>query len=269
MENVNKILDGIDLKKFDNSEETIDEKAERIEAARKLFFEKLEHIGIPPRFKNARLKDFEGVNFILITTKEIKYIEYCEIKKQLDNPNVNKDSFHLSETTTLIEHNEKYFKKIRSKINTDDLLRALSKGFSIKFIGESGRGKTHLAIALIVEMVKQKKSVSFLNDFEFRAISKKMFADKGYDPYVEYGRKRDIQLIDDLGSIVPDLATKPDSIMREIAMGIISERYNQMRQTIITSNFDLRKKLEVSSLSRLKQDFIEVEIIGDDKRVFK
>lgn len=235
MENVNKILDVINLKSFDDAEESVDEKAERIEEARKKFFEKLKFIGIPPRFINARLKDFEGVKFNLIDTKIV---------------------------------DDEVVKSIK-EIDTNDLLRALDKGFSIKFIGESGRGKTHLAIALIIEMVKLKKTVSFLNDFEFRAISKKMFADKAYDPYVEYGRKKDIQLIDDLGSIIPDLATKPDSIMREIAMGIISERYNQMRQTIITSNFDLRKKLEVSSLSRLKQDWIEVEMIGDDKRIFK
>jgi len=235
LENTSKILEGIDLKSFDDSEESVDEKAERIEVARKAFFDKLEFIGIPPRFKNARLKDFEGDKFHLITTK-IMDKEVVKDKKEID---------------------------------TADLLRALDKGFSIKFVGESGRGKTHLAIALIIEMVKLKKTVSFLNDFEFRAISKKMFADKAYDPYIEYGRKKDIQLIDDLGSIIPDLATKADSIMREIAMGIISERYNQMRQTIITSNFDLRKKLEVSSLSRLKQDWIEVEMIGDDKRVFQ
>lgn len=154
------------------------------------------------------------------------------------------------------------------KITANRLLDALNKGFSLEVKGISGDGKTHLVTAFIKDFIHQGKKVKIISATELRDIVGKMFSDNAYDPYREYGQNYDLLFLDDPARIVPfiDETGKPN-IIRELVDGILSERYDNMLQSVITNNFDLVDKFDMSLVSRTKQDFITVNLDnGFDRR---
>ena len=104
------------------------------------------------------------------------------------------------------------------------------------FVGESGRGKTHLAVAVIRELMIQKRVPCLFRDY--RELLKEI--QDSYNPSVaatELSILRpifdiEVLLLDELGAVKPT-----DWIWDTVSL-ILNSRYNDKKTTIITTNFE-------------------------------
>jgi DNA replication protein DnaC len=104
------------------------------------------------------------------------------------------------------------------------------------FFGDSGLGKTHLAVGVIKELMLEKKVQCMFCDY--RELLKSI--QDSYNPSVsatELGILRpifnvDVLLLDDLGAVKPT-----DWIWDTVSL-VLNSRYNENKTTIITSNFE-------------------------------
>src|SRR5438105_12775765 len=102
------------------------------------------------------------------------------------------------------------------------------------FMGPSGVGKTHLAVAALKELI-QRGHVGLFCDY--RELLKEIQA--SYNPASESTEMRilepirtvEILVLDDLG------ASKPSDWVRDIVGIVLNARYNENRTTIITTNY--------------------------------
>ena len=102
------------------------------------------------------------------------------------------------------------------------------------FIGPSGVGKTHLAVAALKELIKRGHAGLFC---DYRELLKEIQA--SYNPASESTEMRilepirsvEILVLDDLG------ASKPSDWVRDIVAIVLNARYNENRTTIITTNY--------------------------------
>lgn len=146
-----------------------------------------------------------------------------------------------------------------------------SKG--LLFMGPCGVGKTHLAVAIIRELIK-KKGISCLF-YDFRDLLKEIQA--SYNPQSQTSEisvlgpvlKTEVLLLDELG------ATKVTDWMRDTLTYIINSRYNENLITLITSNWMDDKRGDEETLeerigTRLRSRLYEMckvyEILGPDFR---
>jgi DNA replication protein DnaC len=141
-------------------------------------------------------------------------------------------------------------------------------------IGPCGVGKTHLAVAIIRELIKQKMVPCLF--YDFRDLLKEI--QDSYNPISQASELRilspvyeaEVLVLDELG------AAKPTTWVQDTMTQIINNRYNQKKVTIFTSNY-----LDVSTSSmdetladrvgqRLRSRLYEmckmVEIRGSDYR---
>jgi DNA replication protein DnaC len=103
------------------------------------------------------------------------------------------------------------------------------------FAGETGRGKTHLAVAIIHELTL-KKGVRCLF-CEYRDLLKQI--QNSYNPSVDATEleildpilETEVLVLDDLGAI------KPTQWVWDTVSYIINHRYNEKKTTIVTTNF--------------------------------
>ena len=104
----------------------------------------------------------------------------------------------------------------------------------VLFMGHSGVGKTHLAVAALKELI-QRGHVGLFCDY--RELLKEIQA--SYNPanestemgILEPVRTVEILLLDDLG------ASKPSDWVRDIVGIVLNARYNENRTTIVTTNY--------------------------------
>ena len=104
----------------------------------------------------------------------------------------------------------------------------------ILFIGSSGVGKTHLAVAALKELIQRGHAGLFC---DYRELLKEIQA--SYNPasestemkILEPIRTVEILVLDDLG------ASKPSDWVRDIVGIVLNARYNENRTTIITTNY--------------------------------
>src|SRR5579864_1236595 len=102
------------------------------------------------------------------------------------------------------------------------------------FIGPSGVGKTHLAVAALKELIHRGHAGLFC---DYRELLKEIQA--SYNPasestemkILEPIRTVEILVLDDLG------ASKPSDWVRDIVGIVLNARYNENRTTIITTNY--------------------------------
>jgi DNA replication protein DnaC len=127
------------------------------------------------------------------------------------------------------------------------------------FIGPIGVGKTHLAVAVIQELVREK-GVSAIY-YDYRELLKQI--QNSYNPSVQATEldilrpvfESEILVLDELGAV------KPSEWVWDTVSLILNTRYNDQRTTIITTNYEDRAAAgsEGSAVARAARS----ETLGD------
>jgi len=158
-------------------------------------------------------------------------------------------------------------------------LSAVLDGLSLFLTGSVGTGKTHLAVALMMEWGKKfivqddslipygkKPYPLFLSSSEFFLQLKDTFGDSKVseqDIIQQYDRSP-LLVIDDIGS------EKISDWSRQMFYVLIDRRYRNQKQTIITSNLNLKQISELIDdriSSRIVGMGKVVELVGEDYRL--
>jgi len=145
------------------------------------------------------------------------------------------------------------------------------------FMGTCGVGKTHLAVALLKQVIMEKRCRGLFYDFRdllrdiqssWNSVSQTSELEV-LRPVIE----ADLLVLDELG------ANKPTDWVRDTVAHIINHRYNDERLTIFTSNYldepskpgeeTLTDRIGTRLRSRLYEMCKEVEIRGNDFRQTK
>jgi DNA replication protein DnaC len=149
-------------------------------------------------------------------------------------------------------------------------------GRGLLFMGAVGVGKTHLAVAILRELIERYQVRGLF--YQFGALLRQI--QDSYNPVSQSSELKvlapvfeaDVLVLDELG------ASKPTDWVRDTMMQIINTRYNDKRVTIFTTNYaDARKKdkdaseiledrIGVGLRSRLYEMCKTVVVEGDDFR---
>lgn len=122
--------------------------------------------------------------------------------------------------------------KLMAEAFVRDYPAATEKG--LLFMGPSGVGKTHLAVAALKELIRRGHQGLFC---DYRELLKEIQA--SYNPasestemaILEPVRAAEVLVLDDLG------ASKPSDWVRDVVSIVLNSRYNEKRTTIITTNY--------------------------------
>jgi DNA replication protein DnaC len=139
-------------------------------------------------------------------------------------------------------------------------------GRGIYFCGDVGTGKTHLAVAVMNELIKRKRVPSlFVTVPELLDNLRGTYNDPGrnIDEWMDAVKNADFLVLDDLGS------ERPTEWVRERLFVVINHRYREQLPTLFTSNVgpkDLAAQLGERTASRIIAmcDWISLE--GEDYR---
>jgi len=143
-------------------------------------------------------------------------------------------------------------------------------------LGPSGRGKTHLACAILSELVAKKGVTGMYGDFSDLLMkiqtSFRPDADLSKESILQPYAEAEVLVLDELG------ASKPHPWVLDVLYNLLNTRYNRKRITIVTSNFEdepdkdsgERDRLEDRVGSRIRSRLFEmclmVTMRGDDFR---
>lgn len=155
----------------------------------------------------------------------------------------------------------------------DDYLTLDGRGLLL--IGPVGVGKTHLAVAILRELIARYQTRGLF--YQFGALLRQI--QDSYNPVSQNSEltvlapvfNAEVLVLDELG------ASKPTDWVRDTMMQIINNRYNEKRLTIFTTNYSDSRKNEkegdiledrvgVALRSRLYEMCKTVIIEGDDYR---
>lgn len=172
------------------------------------------------------------------------------------------------------DSDSKWVAKIEADRVINDYL--VIDGRGLLLVGPVGVGKTHLAVALLRELIERYQVRGLF--FQFGALLRRI--QDSYNPVSQSSELKvlepvfeaDVLVLDELG------ASKPTDWVRDTMMQIINARYNDKRLTIFTTNYSDKRKNEkdptelledrigVALRSRLYEMCKTVEIEGDDYR---
>jgi DNA replication protein DnaC len=109
--------------------------------------------------------------------------------------------------------------------------------FGLLFLGPTGVGKTHLAVAVLRELMI-RKGVECLF-YDFRDLLKEI--QDSYNPVAQTSELRVLQPVLDIEVLLLDelAASNPSDWVKETLAYIINARYNQKRVTLITTTLPL------------------------------
>jgi DNA replication protein DnaC len=158
----------------------------------------------------------------------------------------------------------------RARIRVDEYLKNWEEnresGRGLYFCGGVGTGKTHLAVAVMNELMVRKRVPSlFVTVPEFLDNLREayMIPGRDLDEWMETVKNADLLALDDLGS------ERPTEWVRERLFVIVNHRYREALPTLFTSNIgpkDLASQLGERTASRIIAmcDWISLE--GEDYR---
>jgi DNA replication protein DnaC len=149
-------------------------------------------------------------------------------------------------------------------------------GRGLVFIGAVGVGKTHLAVAILRELIERYQVHGLF--YQFGALLRQI--QDSYNPVSQTSELKVLQPVFDAEVLVLDElgASKPTDWVRDTMMQIINTRYNDKRLTIFTTNYlDTRKnekdlgeiledRIGTALRSRLYEMCKTVVIEGEDYR---
>ena len=143
-------------------------------------------------------------------------------------------------------------------------------------LGPSGRGKTHLACAVLSELVEKKGVAGLYVDFSDLLMkiqtSFRPDADLSKESILQPMAEVEVLVLDELG------ASKPHPWVLDVLYNLLNTRYNRKRVTIVTSNFEdepdaasgERDRLEDRVGSRIRSRLFEMCVMvtmrADDYR---
>ena len=168
----------------------------------------------------------------------------------------------------------KWIAKAEAQRILDDYLGIDGRG--LVFIGAVGVGKTHLAVAILRELIERYQVHGLF--YQFGALLRRI--QDSYNPVSQTSELKVLQPVFDADVLVLDElgASKPTDWVRDTMMQIINARYNDKRLTIFTTNyFDERRnekdtseiledRIGVALRSRLYEMCRTVVIEGGDYR---
>ncbi|WP_461829533.1 ATP-binding protein [Aquifex sp.] len=147
------------------------------------------------------------------------------------------------------------------------------EGKGLTFIGSPGVGKTHLAVAILKAIYDKKRIRGIFFDTKDLIYRIKILMDERKDlKLINYIVNHPLLVLDDLGS------ERLSEWQRELISYIITQRYNNMKSTIITTNYklegegngklgyDLSSRLGDNVISKIFEMTEVITISGSDRR---
>ena len=158
-------------------------------------------------------------------------------------------------------------------INKNEILELNTMGFldrkeNILFVGPSGVGKTHLAVALGITAAKKRYSVYFISCHDLITQLNKAHFENKLDQRIKHFSKYQLLIIDEIGYLPVDKQGA------NLFFQLIAKRYEN-HSTIITTNMNFNKWGEVFSdnilanaiLDRLLHHSSVININGNSYRI--
>jgi DNA replication protein DnaC len=152
----------------------------------------------------------------------------------------------------------------------DELDERLDRGEGLWLFGDTGTGKTTLAMLVSKAALKAGHSVAIYSLPKLLARIRRTYdSEPGGDSYLSlFERLTSVDLlhIDDLG------AEKRSDWVLEQLYALINERYETQRSMLVTTNLpheDLEEQIGSRTVSRLSQICDEVPLFGTDRRYGK
>jgi DNA replication protein DnaC len=152
----------------------------------------------------------------------------------------------------------------------DDLDAQLADGRGLWIFGDTGTGKTTLAMLISKAALEAGRTVAIYSLPKLLARIRRTYdSEPGGDSYLSFFERLtsvDLLHIDDLG------AEKRSDWVLEQLYALINERYETQRAVLITTNLphpELEEQIGPRTVSRLTQMCDEVEVRGDDRRYGK
>ena len=167
----------------------------------------------------------ERANLVISRARIPKRYEHCDFESYVTDL-VDGKTWSAQHTQSL------KLAKSYTETFTRDFPGGSDKG--LLFMGPSGVGKTHLAVAALKELIVRGHACLFC---DYRELLKEIQA--SYNPSSESTemsvldpiRTIEVLVLDDLG------ASKPSDWVRDIVSIVLNARYNEKRTTIITTNY--------------------------------
>src|ERR1700760_1552066 len=149
----------------------------------------------------------------------------------------------------------------------DDLDHRLAEGRGLWIFGDTGTGKTTLAMLISKAALEAGRSVALYSVPKLLARIRRTYdSEPGGDSYLAFFERLtsvDLLHIDDLG------AEKRSDWVLEQLYALINERYESQRSMLITTNLphqELEEQIGPRTVSRLSQICEQVPVFGDDRR---
>lgn len=152
----------------------------------------------------------------------------------------------------------------------DELEPRLEQGRGLWLFGDTGTGKTTLAMLISKAALEAGKTVAIYSLPKLLARIRRTYdSEPGGDSYLSFFERLtsvDLLHIDDLG------AEKRSDWVLEQLYALVNERYETQRSVLITTNLpheELEEQIGSRTVSRLTQICDEVALFGDDRRYGK
>ena len=149
----------------------------------------------------------------------------------------------------------------------DELDERLDAGRGLWLFGDTGTGKTTLAMLISTAALEAGRTVAIYSLPKLLARIRRTYdsepGGEGYLSFFERLTSVDLLHIDDLG------AEKRSDWVLEQLYALVNERYETQRSMLITTNLpheELEQQIGPRTVSRLTQICDEVPVFGDDRR---